>query len=123
MSDPAGSGDDSAPSEPKDVLFVGAPATEGGGAPVVRLREGRVETGELREAQEGKPIIGELVKLSKRPEHERLFNVEVLAKGPGAAPARALEHKGPARVSTDKYREGWEAIFGSRSGASSEKPN
>jgi hypothetical protein len=120
MSDGADSGDESAPSEPKDVLFVGSPRAEGGGAPVVRLREGRVETGELREAQEGKPIVGELVKLSKRPEHERLFNVEVLAKG-AAAPSRALEHKGPARVSTDKYREGWDAIFGART--SDEKPN
>lgn len=113
MNDGADSGDDTQPSEPKDVLFVGSPATEGGGAPVVRLREGRVETGELREAQEGKPIVGELVKLSKRPEHERLFNVEVLAKG-AQPPARALEHKGPARVSSDKYREGWDAIFGAR---------
>ncbi|NUO49866.1 MAG: hypothetical protein HOV80_13510 [Polyangiaceae bacterium] len=121
MSDGADSGDETAPSEPKDVLFVGSPATEGGGAPVLRVREGRVETGELREAQEGKPIVGELVKLSKRPEHERLFNVEVLAKGPEPKPARALEHKGPARVATDKYRQGWDAIFGARPGT--EKPN
>ena len=120
MSDGADSGE-SAPSEPIDVLFVGTPASEGGGAPVVRLREGRVETGELREAQEGKPIVGELVKLSKRPEHERLFNVEVLAKG-AEPPARALEHKGPARVATEKYRQGWDAIFGARPPAD-DKPN
>lgn len=113
MSEDAGSGDPGPASGPKDVLLVGNTTTESGGAPVVRLREGRVETGELREAKDGQPIVGELVKLSQRPEHDRLFDVEVLAKG--ALPAsteNAPSRKGPAKVSTDAYRTGWDAIFG-----------
>src|SRR5512139_3420761 len=124
MSEDAGSGDPGPASGPKDVLFVGNNTTEGGGAPVVRLRDGRIETGELREAREGQPIVGELVKLSKRSEHDRLFDVEVLATGPTAEPRGELPaaaRKGPAKIATEAYRTGWDAIFGKERAAA--KPN
>ncbi len=114
MSNP---GSDPPAAPPSDVVFVG-PAKEAGAAPVLRFREGRVEAGELRAAQEGKPIVGELLRLQKRTEDERLFDVEVLAKGamaePPAAEPSSHGHKGPARVTTDAYRDGWESIFGAR---------
>src|SRR5947208_16344794 len=97
MSGP-GDGDDDgkapavAPAEPspapaksgEDVVFVHGPTEHG--LQITRLREQRVESGELRTVKEGQPIVGELVKLSQREESERLFNVEVLAKGPAAPP-------------------------------------
>jgi hypothetical protein len=103
------------PSPPKDVVFVRGPTEDGRGVGIVRLREDRIETGELREAKEGQPIVGELVKLEQRPEHERLYDVEVLARGPAASAPRTDEartHKGPLRVTSDSYRAGWDAVFG-----------
>ncbi len=114
---------------PRDVLLAVAPTTDGEGASVLRLREGRVETGELRAAREGQPILGELVTLKPRAEHASLYDVEVLASGPVAARARAersatdeapqrersapaLPHNGPALVNSDAYRDGWDALFG-----------
>lgn len=110
MSDEAGSGESGPSDTPRDVLLVGGPTSSGAGAEVLRFREGRVETGELHPIREGQPILGELVQLKTRPEHERIFEVEVLAEGPKAAapPPR----KGPAKVCSDAYRSGWDAIFG-----------
>jgi len=39
--------------------------------------------------------------------------VKVHVKVPETAP-NALPHKGPARVSSGAYREGWDALFGAR---------
>ncbi|MBL8741844.1 MAG: hypothetical protein JNK04_12140 [Myxococcales bacterium] len=95
---------------PRDVVFVRGPSEDGQGVSILRLREDRVETGELRAAKEGQPVHGELVRLEQRPEHERLYDVEVLAEAPKrpAAPAR----KGPAKVASEAYRDGWDQIFG-----------
>jgi hypothetical protein len=91
---------------PRDVVLVG-PERDGGARPVLRLREGAVELGELRAAQEGKPIHGELVRLSPRDEHPQLFDVEVVVPRPREAGAR----KGPAKVASDDFRSGWERTF------------
>lgn len=124
----SGSSGSSGGSEPSsaagpDVLLVGPPVTEGDGGEatahhVLRLREGRVELGELRAAREGAPVLGELVSLRPRPEHERAFDVEVLARGPlarakGDDEARG-ELSGPPQVATPAYRAGWERTFGSK---------
>jgi hypothetical protein len=91
-----------------DVLIVG-PETEGGGNAVLRRRDERVELGELRAIREGQPLgSGEMVRLKKRDEHPRLFDVEVLAD------LREAEARGagPPQVATEAYRTGWELIFG-----------
>lgn len=99
-----------------DVVLVGprlrdATGDAGGdGFAVLRRREDRVELGAIRELREGRPIDGgELVRLRPRPEHGRLFDVEVLAELPRAAGAAA---GGPPQVANDAYRAGWDAIFG-----------
>jgi hypothetical protein len=96
-------------------VIVGGPSEDGQGVSILRVREDRVEAGELRAATEGKPIVGELVKLTPRAEHQRLFDVEVLARGPRPKPteARGRAHKGPPRVASGSYRSGWDRIFGS----------
>ena len=78
---------------------------------VIRSREDRIEIGELRPTEHGRPRAGELVKLTQRSEHARLFDVEVLLPGPRGADA---PRSGPAQVATDAYRSNWEAIFGHR---------
>ena len=44
---------------------------EGDGFKVVRMREDSIEVGEIRGAEEGRPIHGEVVKLTPRPEHRQ----------------------------------------------------
>jgi hypothetical protein len=90
-----------------DLLLVCGPAEHGDGYTVVRQRRDVLEAGELRTLERGKPIVGEVVRLSKRPEHGLLFDVEVLHD---ASPSAA--RTGPAQVATKAYRENWESIFG-----------
>lgn len=98
-----------------DVAVLGG-ATESGGVQILRMREGHVELGELRAAQEGKPILGESVRLHARDDRPGLYDVETVARGPLArkpapeAPALPTR-KGPAKVSSDAYRSGWDSIF------------
>jgi hypothetical protein len=105
------SDDETGPKPKEDVVFVHGPLEQGEGFRVIRRRDDALELGELRSVQEGRPIHGEMVRLSPRKEHERLFNVEVLVPKPAPAdPPRS----GPAQVATPAYRTNWEAIFGSR---------
>jgi hypothetical protein len=97
--------DDDAPVSDDVVLICGA-AEHGDGATVLRRRSGAVEVGELRPAADGRPIHGELVRLRRRPEHERLYDVEVLHD------ARADTRGGPPQVATRAYRAGWDSAFG-----------
>lgn len=109
---------------PRDLALLGGPTEGGDGVHIVRLREGQVEVGQLRAAEEGKPILGESVRLHPRAEHPRLVEIETLARGPLAARSKAAADapattKGPAQVASDAYRTGWESIFGApRSGGS-----
>jgi hypothetical protein len=105
----------------EDVLLVHGRTESGEGYKVVRKRGERIELGEMRTAQEGKPIHGELVRLKPREESERLFDVEVLLPAQGATAgqakgeSKAESKNGPAQVASDAYRTGWDAVFGRRS--------
>lgn len=96
-----------APEKKRDLLFVHSPTPKGDGYRVIRAREDRVEFGEMSDVKEGEPLRGEVVRLKKRPEDERLFDVDVVV--PREETARP--HAGPAKVATDAYRANWEAIF------------
>src|SRR5271155_4120124 len=112
---------ESEPPRPKeDVGFVHSPAEGGEGYRVIRKRDETIEIGEIRAIQEGRPLQGDLVKLKPRKEHDRLFDVEVLASRDELRPA-ALAPAGPAQVATEPYRSNWAAIFGERD--ESELPN
>jgi hypothetical protein len=101
----------------QDVVFVHSPLEEGEGFRVIRKREDSLELGELRSVQEGRPIHGEMVRLSPRKEHDRLFDVEVVVPKQELA---AAPRSGPAQVATSAYRRNWEAIFASPDSASDE---
>jgi hypothetical protein len=104
------------PEKPRpDVVLLGPPTADGGGVHVLRAREDRVEAGEMRPLKDGVPIgaTTEVVKLSPRADAPNVCDVEV--KVPAAARPEHHEPvrgKGPARVASQSYRQGWDEIFG-----------
>jgi hypothetical protein len=91
-----------------DVVLLGPPTADGAGVHVLRAREERLEVGELRALQEGRPITGEVVTLSPRKDNPRVCDVTESYAPP------TTHHKGPAKVATPAYREGWDEIFGKK---------
>ena len=53
-------------SDSDDVVYVHSPCESGEGYNIIRQRSDRLEVGELRTLKEGKPVVGELVKLTPR---------------------------------------------------------
>jgi hypothetical protein len=99
---------DPAPVPATDVVILGPPTADGAGVHVLRAREEKVEIGELRALEEGRPIAGEVVTLSPRKDNPRVCDVKDSFR---AAPSLSLAHKGPAKVATEAYRDGWDEIF------------
>lgn len=111
--------DDAKPAEAPaaDVVVLGPPTADGTGVHVIRARDEKLEAGELRVMQEGRPISGEVLTLKPRKENPRVCDVADSYRPPPGAIARASEpppHKGPARVATKAYRDGWDEIFGQK---------
>lgn len=101
----------------EDVVLLGPPTADGAGLHVLRARAERLEIGELRSLEEGRPIAGEIVTLAPRKDNPRVCDVKEsyapLAASP--SPARLTSPaKGPAKVATDAYRDGWDEIFGDK---------
>jgi hypothetical protein len=93
-----------------DVALLYAPTEDDKGARVVRVRRGRLETGEVRPLPEGRALHGqELVRLRPRDEFPTLCDVEVVCP----AERSGSQTHGPAQVATDQYRHNWERTFGS----------
>jgi hypothetical protein len=93
----------------RDIAIIHGATDDGAGARVLRFRNGAVSAGELRPVREGKPIGDrELVRL--KPLHDELPICAVEVVHPGAASER--DANGPARVTTDRYRRNWNAVFG-----------
>jgi hypothetical protein len=108
----------SAPSE--DVVLVHGVTGDGEGLAVIRKREDRLELGAIHPLKEGKPIHGEVVRLKPRAECPLVCDVEVTVPaqsvspepaGPRALDAAPSSRKGPAQVSSPRYRENWDAIW------------
>jgi hypothetical protein len=104
----------------KDVVLLGPPTADGAGLHVIRARDERLEAGELRAFEEGKPITGEIVTLKPREENARVCDVTDSYAPPQTTTAHAahagaqLAHKGPAKVASPAYRDGWDEIFGAK---------
>jgi hypothetical protein len=110
-SDSSKSGRAQEPARPDgdDVVVLGKPTSDGEGVSVLRIRQGNPEIGAVRPLQHGKPIRGEVVTLHPRQDNPAVCDVEVELDARPAARGRA--HAGPPRVATDRYREGWDAIW------------
>jgi hypothetical protein len=113
------------PRKSKDLVLVHGRTPDGNGLGVLRAREQRLEVGTLRPLEEGKPIHGEVVKLSPRPEMPNLFDAETEFVAPASAGASANgktdqtdvsakprdAQGGPPQVATAAYRKNWDAIW------------
>ncbi len=127
-SEPAPTAEVDHPSKPVDVLLIHGVTPDGEALQVLRQRQDRLEAGALRPIREGRPIVGELVRLRPRTDFPLLCDVEVELpagkNGDDVAAARALQaaHKGPAQVATDTYRRNWDLIW-KRPGEDSGLPN
>ena len=112
------------PPKPKDLVLVHGPTPDGKGVNVLRAREQRIELGTMRPLEEGRPIHGEVVKLTPRPELPILFDAETQFSATDAqstdettpeATGRARSARGttagPAQVASDSYRKNWDAIW------------
>ncbi|MFK7998191.1 MAG: hypothetical protein AB8H86_01295 [Polyangiales bacterium] len=91
-----------------DVVVVHSPTADGEGMNVVRKRGDELSIGVVRPLEEGKPILGDVVKLKPRDEHPALFDVETEL---ALQPERSA---GPSRVSNSSYRKGWDSLWGGR---------
>ena len=96
----------------QDLVLLHSRTPDGEGIRVLRARDGRVETGEVRPIQEGQSIVGgEIVQLKPRPENPSLCDVVVQYEAPGGQAKSVQPHKGPALLNSPSYREHWETIF------------
>jgi hypothetical protein len=106
MADDAAKKGDAPPAAGGDVVVLGPPTPDGEGIRVLRAREERIETGELRALREGKPITGEVVSLEPRKDNPQICDVRSSYTAPSSA-----ARKGPAQVATKSYRDNWDEIF------------
>ena len=107
----------SPPSGKTDVVLLGPPTPDGGGVHVLRARDERIEAGELRNLEEGRPITGEVLTLAPRKDNPRVLDVkESYSPNTSSAPGGALapKAKGPAQVATQAYRDNWDEVFARR---------
>lgn len=101
-------GHDGCPFGGRDVVIAG-PTTQSGQACVRHKSDHTVELGEMRPVAEGRPLFGELVRISGDGPAYDVESVYDTASGESEASG-----KGPAKVTTEAYRRGWDAIFGKR---------
>ncbi|MCB9589805.1 MAG: hypothetical protein H6718_30600 [Polyangiaceae bacterium] len=104
----------------QDVVLVTGPTDDGKGMNVLRAKNDTLQVGAVRPLEEGKPILGELVKLKPRADSPALFDVESQLPSPAPAKDTAAKRQhpgaratsaGPAQVATDTYRSGWDRIY------------
>src|SRR5579864_4539757 len=103
--------------------MVHGKTADGNGACVIRARPGRLEAGEVRALESGRPMApgGQVVQLSPRgPNTPNVYDVKVEYEVPGGRSASdtAAAASGPAQVATRAYRDSWERTFGPRRGSS-----
>jgi hypothetical protein len=105
----------------RDAILIHGVSEDGESMAVLRAREDRLEAGVLRTVKPGKPVEGELLKLTPRPEFPLVCDVEVqLPAGTINAAGGSDQVDGasmrdgrgrPAQVATESYRENWDAIW------------
>jgi hypothetical protein len=98
-----------------DFAILGGPTEDGEGTHLVRFREGSVTAGEIRPVKEGEPVTHrELVRLHPVDPERRVMRVETLHAPPEEV--QDAKRSRPARVSNERYRKNYDAIFDSKKG-------
>jgi hypothetical protein len=99
--------------EHDDIALIHGRTEDGQGLKILRKRQDRFEIGAVMPLVPGKPITGEVVRLTPREESPLLCNVHV-EYAPETDNQRGTS-AGPAQVATDRYRSNWDQIFGKKS--------
>ena len=93
--------------EKKDYVLIGEPISENAHqAVVVKPSNETIEVGVIEKPVDGKPLNGDLVKLSER-EDAPGYDMEYVYRQAPRAPI-----VGPAKVSSKEYKSGWQNIWG-----------
>ena len=87
------------------------------GVHILRRRDENapVEAGLLQPLVEGRPITGELISMQRRSDMPFLYDVKSELPAPEE---QRPSGSGPSQVATDSYRQGWDALWGSRTRSS-----
>jgi hypothetical protein len=96
-----------------DIALVVARDEEGVHILRRRSEESPVEMGLLKPLREGKPITGEVVTLKQREDMPIFYDVRSEYSG-SEQPESREPGDGPAQVTSDAYRRGWDAVWGQR---------
>jgi hypothetical protein len=95
-----------------DFAILGGPTEDGEGTHLVRFRDGAVSAGEIRPVKEGEPVTHrELVRLHPIDAERRVMRVETLHAPDPLPESESPQRSRPARVSNERYRKNYEAIF------------
>jgi hypothetical protein len=111
----------------QDAILIHGVSEDGESMAVLRAREDRLEAGVLRTVKPGRPIDGELLKLTPRADFPLVCDVEVelpagAINAAGGTELNATDRREgegarresrgrPAQVATENYRENWDAIW------------
>jgi hypothetical protein len=105
----------SAQASAPDVVFIRGRSKDGKRLSVIRHRDNQLEHGLVVPLEHGKPIHGEVVRLTPRPEFPLLCDVHVECADPTVRNTTMTDapapKKGPGQVATEQYRNNWERIF------------
>lgn len=102
--------------ESKKALILPLASNPSGGIRGLVFDQDGIRGAEFQPISEGQPIMGEYVEISPR-EGSPLLNAE-FNRLPGVPSAPRTEgRKGPAKVNSRAYTEGWERIFGKKTEA------
>ena len=79
-----------------------------------RSEDAPIEAAVAQPLAEGRPITGEVISMRRREDVPFLFDVTTEIDLSGDAPAAIDGAARPAKVATNSYRKGWDAIWGPR---------
>jgi hypothetical protein len=96
----------------RDVALILHPTEDNEGFQIVRQRaaDRPLEIGTVRPLRDGRPLdgAGEVITLRPRPDMPLVCDVKTELE----LPESRATSDGPAQVATDRYRRGWDAIWG-----------
>lgn len=93
--------------KPDDVALLLGKSDDGELLALRAPEEAQLQLMRLRPLKDGEAVTGqEILQLKPRPKTPRICDVDVIYRPEPEA------HGGPARVSSERYRRGWERLFG-----------
>jgi hypothetical protein len=93
-----------------DILELGPELGNGMRVGVRHTADHQMQVGQVRPVREGENLVGGRYLLGKTDGQRMIVESELDLRG-GCA-ATAGEQVGPAMVTSDEYREGWDRVFG-----------